>query len=143
MASARPVVVEALSPSTATCDLGGQAVACRRTPTLRHLVCVPRDRVAVRHLRREAASEGFRLTEIERADGALALSAVGVELRGGGPLRPGSPVRPSAAQRDEGTSRAARTASSPCGAGVLARTSSRSVRTMGRSAAITAVCTWQ
>lgn len=77
----RPVViVEVLSPSTASYDLGEKAAAYRRLPSLRHLVFVRQDRVAVQHLHRAGAGEEFTLTDLDRVDGRIALAAVGVEV---------------------------------------------------------------
>lgn len=77
----RPVVIiEVLSPSTASYDLNDKATAYRRLPSLRHLVFVRQDRIGVQHFHREAASQEFALTEIDRVDGVLRLTAVGVEV---------------------------------------------------------------
>lgn len=74
------VVIEVLSPSTASHDLGDKATAYRRLPTLRHLVLVRQDRVGVQHFHREAEGQDFSLTELDKVDALLRLSAVGVEI---------------------------------------------------------------
>lgn len=74
------VIVEVLSPSTESYDLGHKAAAYRRLPSLRHLVLVHQDQVAVQHFHREAESQEFSLTEINRVDGRLVLGAIGVEI---------------------------------------------------------------
>lgn len=77
----RPIViVEVLSPSTASYDGGGKASAYRRLPSLRHLVLLRQDRVEAQHFHREEAGQEFALTEIDRVDGRLRLTAVGVEV---------------------------------------------------------------
>lgn len=73
------VVVEVLSPSTEAWDLGHKAAAYRRLPSLRHLVLVYQDRVAVQHFHR-AAEEAFTLTELGQVDGRILLTAIGVEI---------------------------------------------------------------
>ena len=78
---AQPVViVEVLSPSTESYDLGHKAAAYRQMSSLRHLVLVHQDRVAVQHFHREAESQEFSLTEINQVDGCLALTAIDVEI---------------------------------------------------------------
>jgi Uma2 family endonuclease len=74
------VIVEVLSPSTAAFDLGDKAAAYRRLPSLRHLVLIRQDRVRLDHYHRGGDGEDFVLTEIDRIDAALALTAIGVEL---------------------------------------------------------------
>jgi Uma2 family endonuclease len=74
------VVVEVLSPSTESYDLGHKAAAYRRLPSLRHLVFIHQDQVAVQHFHREATGQEFSLTEINRVDGRLLLAAIGVEI---------------------------------------------------------------
>jgi Uma2 family endonuclease len=77
----RPVViVEVLSPSTAAYDLGDKASACRKLPSLRHLVLIRQDRIGVEHYHRDAGGEDFVLTEIDRVDDPLALTAIRIEL---------------------------------------------------------------
>jgi Uma2 family endonuclease len=77
----RPVViVEVLSPTTAAYDLGDKASAYRRMPSLRHLVLISQDRIHVEHYHRNAEGEDFVLTELDRVDGLLALTAIGVEI---------------------------------------------------------------
>lgn len=78
---ARPVViVEVLSPSTEAYDLGHKAAAYRRLPSLRHLVLVHQDRVAVQHFHRETENQEFSLTELDQVDGRVMLIAIGVEI---------------------------------------------------------------
>jgi Uma2 family endonuclease len=74
------VIVEVLSPSTASYDLGDKASAYRRVPSLRHLVLVRQDRIGVQHFHREVEGQEFGLTEIDQVDGRLALTAIGVEI---------------------------------------------------------------
>lgn len=77
----RPVVIiEVLSPSTAAYDLGDKASAYRRMPSLRHLIMIRQDRIAVDHYHRHAEGEDFTLTELDRVDGLLALTAIAVEV---------------------------------------------------------------
>ena len=77
----RPVVIlEVLSPSTEAYDLGPKAAAYRRLPSLRHLVLVHQDRVAVQPFHREAESREFSLTELNQVDGRLVLTAIDVEI---------------------------------------------------------------
>jgi Uma2 family endonuclease len=81
MGADRPVVVvDVLSPSTAAYDLGDKASAYRKMPSLRHLVLIQQDRIRVEHYHRDAEGEDFTLTEIDRVDGLLALTAIGVEI---------------------------------------------------------------
>ena len=78
---AQPVViVEVLSPSTESYDLGHKAAAYRRLPSLRHLVLVHQDRVAVQHFHREAEDQEFSLTEVNQVDGRLMLTAIAIEV---------------------------------------------------------------
>ena len=78
---ARPVViVEVLSSSTESYDLGHKAAAYRRLPSLRHLVLVHQDRVAVQHFHREAENEEFSLTELNQVDGRLVLTAIDIDI---------------------------------------------------------------
>ena len=74
------VVLEVLSPSTESYDLGHKAAAYRRLPSLRHLVLVHQDRVAVQRFHREAESREFSLTELNQVDGRLVLTAIDVEI---------------------------------------------------------------
>ena len=77
----RPVViVEVLSPSTAAYDLGDKAFAYRKLPSLRHLVLIRQDRIGVEHYHRDAEGEDFVLTETDRVDDPLALTAIRIEL---------------------------------------------------------------
>lgn len=81
LGAASPVVIiEVLSPSTASHDLGDKASAYRRLPSLRHLVLVRQDRVGVQHFHREEAGRDFSLTEIDTVDGRLVLAAIGVGM---------------------------------------------------------------
>ena len=78
---AQPVViVEVLSPSTESYDLGHKAAAYRRLPSLRHLVLAHQDRVAVQHFHREAENQEFSLTELNQVDGRLILTAIYTEI---------------------------------------------------------------
>jgi Uma2 family endonuclease len=77
----RPVVIfEVLSPSTAAYDLGDKASAYRRMPSLRHLVLIHQDRIGIDHYHREADGEDFTLTEVDRVDGLLVLTAVACDI---------------------------------------------------------------
>lgn len=81
MGADRPVaIIEVLSPSTAAYDLGDKASAYRRMPSLRHLVLIRQDRIRVEHYHRDAEGQDFILTELDRVDGLLALTAIGVEM---------------------------------------------------------------
>jgi Uma2 family endonuclease len=81
MGADRPVViVEVLSPTTAAYDLGDKASAYRRMPSLRHLILIRQDRIRVEHYHRDAEGEDFILTELDRIDGVLALTAIEVEM---------------------------------------------------------------
>jgi Uma2 family endonuclease len=74
------VIVEVLSPSTEAYDLGYEVAAFRRLPSLRHLVLVHQDRVAVQHFHREAENQEFSLTELSQVDGRLMLTAIDIEI---------------------------------------------------------------
>jgi Uma2 family endonuclease len=74
------VIVEVLSPSTAAFDLGDKASAYRKLPSLRHLVLVHQDRIGVRHYHRDAEGEEFALTELDRIDEPLRLTAIDLDL---------------------------------------------------------------
>jgi Uma2 family endonuclease len=77
----RPVVIiKVLSPSTAAYDLGDKATAYRSVPSLRHLVLISQDRILVGHYHRGDEEDDFVLTELDRVDGVLALSAIGLEI---------------------------------------------------------------
>ena len=77
----RPVVIfEVLSPSTAAYDLGDKASAYRKMPSLRHLVLVSQDRIRVEHYHRGTDGTDFVLTEVDRVDRLLALTAIGVDI---------------------------------------------------------------
>lgn len=81
MSVAHPVVIiEVLSPSTASYDLDEKASAYRRIASLRHLVFVRQERVSVQHLHRDAGGEDFTLTDLDRIDGILDLAAIGVGI---------------------------------------------------------------
>jgi Uma2 family endonuclease len=74
------VIIEVLSPTTQSYDLGDKARAYRKLASLRHLVFVRQDKIAVQHFYRAEAGEEWRLTEIDRVDVPLRLTAVGVEI---------------------------------------------------------------
>ena len=74
------VIFEVLSPATAAYDLGDKASAYRKMPSLRHLVLVSQDRIRVEHYHRSIDGTDFVLTEVDRVDGLLALTAIGLEI---------------------------------------------------------------
>lgn len=74
------VIVEVLSPSTASYDMGDKASRYRRMPSLRHLVLIRQDRIDVQHFHRNAEYQEFSLTEIGTVDGLLRLDANGVDI---------------------------------------------------------------
>jgi Uma2 family endonuclease len=77
----RPVAIfEVLSPSTAAYDLGDKASAYRKLPSVRHLVLISQDKIRVEHYHRDAEGTDFVLTEIDRVDGILSLTALGIEI---------------------------------------------------------------
>lgn len=81
MGVTRPVVVvEVLSPSTASYDLTHKATIYRRLPSLRHLVFIHQDRIGVQHFHRDAEGRDFTLTDLGRVNDVLALAAIGVEV---------------------------------------------------------------
>jgi Uma2 family endonuclease len=77
----RPIViVEVLSPSTAASDMGDKASAYRKISSLRHLVLIRQDRIGVEHYHRDADGKDFVLTELDRVDGLLTLTAIRAEI---------------------------------------------------------------
>ena len=49
-------------------------------PSLRHLVLIRQDVIRIEHYHRGAEGEDFILTELDRVDGLLALTAIGVDM---------------------------------------------------------------
>ena len=73
-------MLEVLSATTEAYDLGHKAAAYRRMPSLRHLVLVHQDHIAVQHFHRDAEDQEFRLTEVDTVDGQILLAAIGVDI---------------------------------------------------------------
>jgi Uma2 family endonuclease len=71
------VLAEVLSPSTEAYDRGAKAQACRRLPSLRHLLLIEQGRPFVEHLHRSSESVDWTLTEVEGLDSTIDLGAIG------------------------------------------------------------------
>jgi Uma2 family endonuclease len=73
------VIIEVLSPSTEGYDRGAKFASYRELPTLQEYVLVAQDRPSVEHFARQG--DRWMLTVVTDLDGAVALPAIGCELR--------------------------------------------------------------
>lgn len=74
------VIVEVLSPSTAAADRGRKAQAYREIPSLRHLLLVEQDRMAVEHQHRATPDGLFAIEYLSGAEDVLRLATVDVAI---------------------------------------------------------------
>jgi Uma2 family endonuclease len=72
------LVIEVLSPSTASYDRGDKFLHYRKIESLQEAVLIAQDCVLIEHWRRQG--DMWTLTEISTADGILALESVGCEI---------------------------------------------------------------